>query len=79
MNLNNEYENKDYFELPDGEVYFWIEQNSSIQLKAISEFNDPVDLSGDQALMIANALNYFAGKIDNPEFKFEVQLLKNVG
>ncbi|MSR64709.1 MAG: hypothetical protein EXS18_02890 [Verrucomicrobiae bacterium] len=38
-----------------GEVYFWIEQGSSIHLKAVSG-TDPVELSSKETREIAKAL-----------------------
>lgn len=36
---------KDYFELADGDVRIWLEQGSSIMLKSVTKFGDPVELS----------------------------------
>jgi len=40
----------------DGEVYFWIEQDSSIMLKATTKHGDPVELDAREARKIAEAL-----------------------
>jgi hypothetical protein len=58
FNANNEY-----FESRDGTVRIWIEQGTSIQLKAITKENDPVELSEDEALEIAEVLKQFASRI----------------
>ncbi|MGC5699143.1 hypothetical protein J4P02_02950 [Pseudomonas sp. NFXW11] len=53
----------DYFESSDGEVRLWIEQGSSIQIKALSEQGDPVELNVQQALELARVLQVFAGRL----------------
>ena len=40
----------------DGDVSFWIEQDSSIHLKASSSHGDPVELSAEEARSIGLAL-----------------------
>ena len=47
-----------------GEVYFWIEQESSIHLKAVSPHGDPVELTAEDAREIAAALIAAAEKIE---------------
>ena len=47
-----------------GEVYLWLEQDSSIHLKAASEHGDPVELTADEAREIASALIATAQKLD---------------
>ncbi len=52
-------------EFDNGNVYLWIEQDSSIMLKASDKtYNDPVELSSLQAREIANYLLILADKID---------------
>lgn len=53
----------DYFESSDGDVRLWIEQGSAIHLKAISPHNDPVELTAEQALELAQALQRLAGRL----------------
>lgn len=53
----------DYFESSDGTIRIWIEQDSSIQIKAITKAGDPVELSGSEALEIADVLKSFANRI----------------
>ncbi|WP_454731604.1 MULTISPECIES: hypothetical protein [Cupriavidus] len=55
--------NQDYFESSDGAVRIWIEQGSSIQIKAATKENDPVELSEEEALEIATVLQQFASRI----------------
>ena len=51
-----------------GEVYFWIEQESSIHLKAVSPNGDPTELTAEDAREIAEALIAAAEQIDaSPE------------
>jgi hypothetical protein len=42
--------------LCDGEVYFWIEQDSSIHLKALSGSSDPVEMTFVQARELGRRL-----------------------
>jgi hypothetical protein len=56
-------ENEYYFETEDSDVCIWIEQGSSIQIKAITKTNDPVELSAETALEIAEVLRKFASRI----------------
>jgi len=48
----------------DGEVRFWIEQESSIHLKAASRHGDPAELTAEDAREIAAALIAAAQQID---------------
>jgi hypothetical protein len=48
----------------EGDVYFWIEQGTSIQLKAVSAHKDPVELTADDAREIASALMKAANELD---------------
>lgn len=58
-------EKKKFKEFDAGNVCIWIEQDSSIMLKASDgAYNDPVELSGNQAREIANYLNSLAKKLD---------------
>ena len=50
-----------------GEVYFWIEQESSIHLKATSQYGDPVELTADEARDIAKGLNQVADQLDQTD------------
>ncbi|ROL69355.1 hypothetical protein BK634_16535 [Pseudomonas chlororaphis] len=54
---------EDYFESSDGAVRLWIEQGSAIHLKAISPHNDPVELTAEQALELAQALQRLASRL----------------
>jgi len=40
----------------NGEVYFWIEDNSSIHMKSATRHGDPVELSAEEAREIAARL-----------------------
>ena len=53
----------DYFESSEGDVRLWIEQGSAIHLKAISPHNDPVELTAEQAVELAQALQRLAGRL----------------
>jgi hypothetical protein len=47
-----------------GDVTLWVEQDSSIQLKAIAGQGDPVELSPDEARRVAHTLIAFAESAD---------------
>jgi len=47
-----------------GEVSFWIEQDSSIQLKAVSSHGDPAEITAEDAREIAAALMAAAQQLD---------------
>jgi hypothetical protein len=47
-----------------GDVYFWLEQDSSIHLKAVSG-TDPVELTAHEAREIAAALLSTAQQLDD--------------
>jgi len=51
-----------------GEVYMWIEQGSSIHLKAASSYGDPTELTADDARKIAVALIELARQLDKLDF-----------
>lgn len=51
-------------EFVDGCVRFWIEQESSIQLKAVTPHGDPVELTATEARNIATALLDVARKLE---------------
>ena len=52
------------YTLADGCVDVWIEQDSSIQLKAISKFGDPVELTVDEVRVLAENLRRLAELLD---------------
>jgi len=54
---------QDYFEMNDEAIRIWIEQGSSIHIKAATMSNDPVELSESEALEIAEVLKNFAARI----------------
>lgn len=43
-------------ELSNGEIRLWVAQGTSIHLKAVTVFGDPVELSYDEATELAQAL-----------------------
>jgi hypothetical protein len=61
--MKNEYFKK----LPnwENEVYLWIEQESSVMLKAICKSGDPVELTSADVRTLAKYLNEAADKLDN--------------
>jgi hypothetical protein len=48
----------------NGDVYFWIEQESSIHLKAVTSDGDPVELTAIEAREFATALLEAALKLE---------------
>jgi hypothetical protein len=61
--LSQFHEGDEYFESSDGAIRIWIEQGTSIQVKAITKTDDPVEISADEALEIAEVLKQFASRI----------------
>lgn len=55
---------KHYINLSDGQVRLWIDQES-LHLKAIDPYGDPVEISVEDAVKLANALIEFAKAIDS--------------
>ena len=51
----------------DGDVHFWIEQQSSIHLKAVTSHGDPVELTATEAREIATTLLEAARKLETLE------------
>ncbi len=49
---------------PADDVYCWLEHESSIMLKAVTRFADPVELSADEARAIAAALVALADRLE---------------
>jgi hypothetical protein len=49
---------------PADDVYCWLEQESSIMLKAVTKFGDPVELTADDARAIASALLALAERLE---------------
>ena len=49
-------EKKEVFSVSNGEAYCWAEQQSSVMLKAVTTFGDPVELTKEEAIELANAL-----------------------
>lgn len=49
---------------PADDVYCWLEQESSIMLKAVTKFGDPVELTAEDARAIASTLLALAKRLD---------------
>jgi len=49
---------------PADDVYCWLEQESSVMLKAVTRFGDPVELTARDSRTIAAALLAFAEQLD---------------
>jgi hypothetical protein len=49
---------------PADDVYAWVEHESSIHLKAVTAFGDPVELTVDEARAIAEALLELAARLE---------------
>jgi hypothetical protein len=52
------------FSVSDGDAYCWLEQESSVMLKAITKHGDPVELTKKEAIDLAHALLKAAERID---------------
>ncbi len=48
----------------EDEAYLWIEQDSSIMAKIVSKFGDPLELTADEARLLAVMLNTVADDLD---------------
>ena len=48
---------------PADDVYCWAEQDSSVMLKAVTKFGDPVELTADEARAVAAALLRLADRV----------------
>jgi hypothetical protein len=48
----------------EGEVYLWIEQQSSVMLKATTKCNDPVELTAADARLLAELLLEAANSLE---------------
>jgi hypothetical protein len=51
------------FSLSDGEVRLWIDEDGAICLKAVTSFNDPVELSSAEAMKLAQILKTLSEQI----------------
>jgi len=51
------------FEISDGEVRLWIEQEN-LHIRAIDSHGDPVELTKEEAVKLAEALIRFSKEID---------------
>jgi len=49
---------------PAGDVTCWLEYDSSVMLKAVTKFGDPVELTADEARAIAAALLTLAERLE---------------
>jgi hypothetical protein len=54
----------DIYRTTDGEAYCWCEQGSSVMLKAVTKSGDPIELTKDEAIELANALLAYARNIN---------------
>lgn len=52
-----------YFDISNGEVRVWIEQESCIVIHAVTKLGDPVELSSGEARKLAAILLEFSEKI----------------
>jgi hypothetical protein len=55
---------KELQQFSGGEVYFWIEADSSIMLKAVTSYGDPVELGAEQVREIAEGLLKAAAELE---------------
>ena len=51
---------------PADDVRCWLERDSSVMLKAVTRFGDPVELVADEARAIAGALVALADRLEPP-------------
>jgi hypothetical protein len=55
----------DIISLLDGDISLWIEQGTSIHLKTLSPYGDPLELSAEEAKELAKHLLLLASTLDN--------------
>lgn len=65
MSQENNGDNR--FISDDGSVKIWIEQRSSIHMRVNTSYGDPVELTSDQARLIAEYLIRFAEEIESED------------
>jgi hypothetical protein len=56
-------EKEEIIELANGEIRLWIEQGTSIHLKSVTAFGDPVELSSEEAIGLSAVLLGQASKL----------------
>jgi hypothetical protein len=62
--MSEPQEKRDSFELMDGDVRVWIEQEA-VHIRAIEQISgDPVELTSDMARQLADALDRLADQAD---------------
>lgn len=44
------------FQIADGEVLVWVDPGGAVCLKTINKFNDPIELSEDDAILLSELL-----------------------
>ncbi len=49
---------------PVGDVVLWIDSESSIHMKAVTESGDPVEMNAEEAWAVAKVLMDYASRID---------------
>jgi hypothetical protein len=54
---------------PANDVQCWLDQESSIMLKAVTRFGDPVELTAREARAIADSLINLASRLDAEDLK----------
>jgi hypothetical protein len=56
-------ENSTVIKFSQGEIHLWLEQESSIMIKAVTKSGDPVELECEEARELGEALMKMAAKI----------------
>jgi hypothetical protein len=51
-------------EFSNGEIKLWVENETSIHLKAITTFGDPVELNAEEAIEISTLLKKLSEEIE---------------
>ena len=57
-------DDRNIFRVAEGDAYCWAEQESSVMLKAVTKFGDPVELSAAEARLLALELKRLADEVD---------------
>jgi hypothetical protein len=57
-------EANEIIEFSQGDIYLWVEQKSSVMLKAITKSGDPVELNSNEVKELASVLINMAAQIE---------------
>ena len=53
-------------ELAGGDLHFWLEQDASVMIKAVTRYGDPVELSERELDLLIKELSRMQRQLDEP-------------